>query len=188
MEALALWMFLGSSGWSVGVVRVLLFIWQAGPGSLNWLISSSYLMFWAFSWIKCLRLKSVDAADRSDPVKFYICLFQTGRSDAELPSELVGKFEKPGPWQVSIDWDNSCFTGSSNLFLWFRAIWFRLEKKMWKSKHPASLWKLCTFSFLILKRILKHVCKSCYYRYLSLIKYLKQTWNSQHNMISRNGI
>lgn len=187
LEARAPWLFLGSPSWSLGGVRFLLFIWLTGPGFLNWLISSSSLIselsaeLSVCSWNEgCSRC--------SDPVKFCIYVFQKRQWDAELPSELVGEFGKPGLWQVSVDQDNSCFTGLGDLFLWFGAIWFRLEKKMWKSKHPASLWKLRTFSFLILKRILKHVCKGCYYRCLSLIKHLEQTWNPQHNMISEDGI
>lgn len=181
-------MFIGSPGWSVGVVRVLLLIWQTGPSFLNWLISSSCLT-WCSELSAELSVCSwnqwMQQTPRSCEILHLHISNRTVRHWAAFRAS--GHVWKAWP-MVSVGRDNSCFTGSGNLFLWFGAIWFRLEKKMWKSKHPASLCKLRTFSFLIFKKILKHVCKSCYYRCLPLIKHLKQTWNPQHKVISKDEI
>lgn len=132
-----------------------------------------YLMFWAFSWVVCSWNQWMQQILGSCEVLHLRISNRTVGHWAAFRAN--GQVWKAWP-MVSVDRDNSCFTGSGNLFLWFCAIWFRLEKKTWKSKHPASLWKLRTFSFLILKRILKHVCKSCCYRCLSL-----NTW-SKHEI------
>lgn len=117
VEACALQMLVRSSGWSVGAAEILLPAWQSSPGFPNWPTQLFVLSF---------QLSQAPAAEIGGWRRLSAlwsststCFNQNSQRDGQ-PSELVGKLEKPGHGECTQD--DSGFSGSGNLFLWFGAV------------------------------------------------------------------